>query len=74
MIKKERKSKPWRRMRNMVGKKRGRSVLSVKVPTVDEEGNNTTQEYVTQQDIFDAAKPVLTDCFSGAFSSAKYRS
>ena len=59
-------------MRNVAGKKRGRSVLSVKVPTVDEEENNTTKECVTQRDIFDAAKPVLTDRFSGAFSSPFY--
>ena len=72
MIKKQRKSKRWRRMRNVAGKQRRWSVLSVKVPTVDEEGNNTTKECVTQRDIFDAAKPVLTDRFSGAFSSPFY--
>jgi hypothetical protein len=34
-------------MKHVTGKKRGRSVLSVKVPIVDEEGNTTTKECVT---------------------------
>ena len=32
LIKKQRKSKRWRRMKNVTGKKRGKSVLSVKPP------------------------------------------
>ena len=47
-------------------------MLSVKVPIVDEEGNATTKEYVTQQEIVEAAEPVLEDRFSGAFSLSFY--
>ena len=50
LIRKKRKSKRWRRMKHVTGKKRGRSVLSVKVPIIDEEGNITTKECVTQQE------------------------
>ena len=38
-------------MKNLAGKKRGLSVLSVKVSSVDEEGNTATKECITQQDI-----------------------
>ena len=47
-------------------------VLSVKVPTVDEEGNTMIKECVTQQAFFEAAEPVLADRFSGAFSLPVY--
>ena len=49
LIKKEWKRKRWRKMKNVAGKKRGRSVLSVRVPIVDEEGNMTINKCVTQQ-------------------------
>ena len=42
-------------------------MLSLKVPTVDKEWNNTTKECTTQQYICDAAKHILTDRFSGTF-------
>jgi hypothetical protein len=56
----------------VAGKKRERSVLSVKDPLVDEERNQASKECTTQHDIFDAAKPVLIYCFSGAFSLPFY--
>ena len=59
-------------MKHVTGKKRGRSVLLVKVSIVDEEGITTTKDCVTQQDIFEAAEPVLADRFSGAFSLPFY--
>ena len=55
-------------MKYVTGKMSWRSVLSVKVPGVDKEGNSTTKECTTQHDIFDTAEPVLLDSFSGAFS------
>ena len=72
LIKKEGTNKRWRRTKNVTGKKRRQSVLSVKVPIIDEEGNTTTKKCVTQQDCFEAAEPVLVDLFSGAFSSPFY--
>ena len=59
LIKREHKSKRWRRMKHVTGKKRGQNVLSVKVPITDKEGNTTTKECVTQQGIFEAAEPVF---------------
>ena len=59
-------------MRNLAGQRRGQSVLLVKVLIVDEEGNNATKDCTIQQDIVDAAKPILTDCFSGAASLKFY--
>ena len=59
-------------MRNLAGQRRGQSVLLVKVLIVDEEGNNATKDCTIQQDIVDAAKPILTDCFFGAFSLPFY--
>ena len=47
--KKERKSKHWRKTKNVTVKKRGRSVLSVKIPIIDGEGNATTKECITQR-------------------------
>ena len=47
-------------------------MLLVKVLIVDEEGNNATKDCTIQQDIVDAAKPILTDCFFGAFSLPFY--
>ena len=47
IMKKERKIKRWRKMRNVAGKRRGRSVVSVKVPIVDTEGNNASSECTT---------------------------
>ena len=59
-------------MKHVTGKKRGRSVLSVKVPIADEEGNAMTKQCVTHHTIFEAAEPVLADHFSGAFSLPFY--
>ena len=73
MIKKERESKQWGKMSNVVGKKCGRIVFSVQVPVTDEEGRRTSRECTTQQEIFDTASPVLTARFSGALSSPCYR-
>ena len=39
---------------------------------VDAEGNNMSRECTTQQEIFDAARPVLINYFSGPFSSSFY--
>ena len=47
-------------------------MLSVKVLILDEEVNNTTKKCTTQQYIVDAAKPILIDRFSGAFSLKFY--
>ena len=43
-------------------------MLSVKIPVMDDKGKTTTKECVTQQGIFDTAKTVLADRFSGVFS------
>ena len=51
-------------MQHVTGKKRGWSVLSVKVPIVDEEGNTASKECITQQDLFEGAEPVFADRFS----------
>ena len=51
----------------MADKRREWSVLSVKVPILDDEGTNTSRECTTQQELFGEARPVLTDHFSGAF-------
>ena len=59
-------------MRNVAGKRRGWSVLSVKVLIVEEEGNNTSRDCTMQQHIFDTARPVLTYSFSGVFSLPFY--
>ena len=42
------------------------------VSTVNMEENTTSRECTTQQDMFDATRPVLTDCFSGAFALSFY--
>ena len=58
-------------MKNVTGKQRGQSVLTLKVPIVAEEGNTTTKEWVTQT-FFGAAGPIIADRFSGAFSLPFY--
>ena len=46
-------------------------MLSVKVPT-KEGGEQEHRNCTTQKDIFDAAEPVLTERFTGAFASPFY--
>ena len=58
-------------MKHVMGEKRGRGMLSVKVPIVDKEGNTTPNECATQQESFKAAEPVLAN-HSGAFSLSLY--
>ena len=53
--------------KNVTGKESGRTVLLVKVLNIDEEGSTKTKECVAQQDLFEAAKPVLADHLSGDF-------
>ena len=60
LINKERKNKRWRRIHRVAAKRHRWSVLSVKVPIVDAEGNNASGECTTHQNLFDAARPVLT--------------
>ena len=43
-----------------------------KIPIVDEESSTKTKECVTQQEILEAAEPVLADRFSWTFSSPFY--
>jgi hypothetical protein len=39
---------------------------------VDKEGNNMSRECTTQHEIFDAARSIMIDHFSGAFSLPFY--
>ena len=73
MSNKERKTKQWRRTSNVIGKKSGQNVLSVKIPVTDKEGRRTSSECTTRPEIIDAASPVLTDSFSEALSLSYYR-
>ena len=59
-------------MKHVTGKMRRRSVLLVKVTIVIQEGKTTTNECVTQQELFEAAEPVLAERFYGAFSLPFY--
>ena len=72
IIRKERKAKRWRRLRATLHPNRGGSVMSVKVPVINEDGVQTTRECNTQQEIFEGSEPVLTNRFTGAFPSPFY--
>ena len=46
--------------------------MSVKVPVMNDNGDQTTRECNTQQEIFEGSEPVLITQFTGAFSSPFY--